>query len=154
MTQAEIDSNGGGDGDLDNTVTADSNETGCRHRHLFHPADLCTGAERGEVVDDGVGGSVGSGGAVHVQGDQHRQRDAERDHGERPRTALRHRRMCRAIPTTTASCDLSETWTYSCSHTVTQAEIDSKVGDLDNTVTADSMERADTDTYSIPLTRS
>ena len=28
VTQAEIDSNGGGDGDLDNTVTADSNETG------------------------------------------------------------------------------------------------------------------------------
>ena len=28
VTQAEIDSNGGGDGDLDNTATADSNETG------------------------------------------------------------------------------------------------------------------------------
>ena len=28
MTQAEIDSNGGGDGDIDNTATADSNQTG------------------------------------------------------------------------------------------------------------------------------
>ena len=28
VTQAEIDNNGGGDGDLDNTVTADSNQTG------------------------------------------------------------------------------------------------------------------------------
>jgi hypothetical protein len=28
VTQAEIDSNGGGDGVLDNTATADSNETG------------------------------------------------------------------------------------------------------------------------------
>ena len=28
VTQAEIDSNGGGDGDLDNIATADSNETG------------------------------------------------------------------------------------------------------------------------------
>ena len=28
MTQAEIDSNGGGDGDIDNTATADSDQTG------------------------------------------------------------------------------------------------------------------------------
>ena len=28
VTQAEIDSNGGGDGDLENTATADSDETG------------------------------------------------------------------------------------------------------------------------------
>ena len=28
VTQAEIDSNGGGDGELENTATADSNETG------------------------------------------------------------------------------------------------------------------------------
>ncbi len=38
--------------------------------------------------------------------------------------------------------DLTETWTYTCSHTVTQAEIDSNgaATDLDNTVTADSNE--------------
>ena len=28
MTQAEIDNNGGGDGDIDNTATADSDQTG------------------------------------------------------------------------------------------------------------------------------
>ena len=33
--------------------------------------------------------------------------------------------------------DLSETWTYTCSHTVTQAEMDAG-GNLSNTVTADS----------------
>ena len=33
--------------------------------------------------------------------------------------------------------DLSETWTYSCSRTVTQAEMDAG-GNLSNTVTADS----------------
>ena len=39
--------------------------------------------------------------------------------------------------------DVSETWTYTCNHTVTQAEIDSNGGgdgDLDNTVTANSTE--------------
>ena len=28
MTQADIDNNGGGDGDIDNTATADSDQTG------------------------------------------------------------------------------------------------------------------------------
>ena len=44
--------------------------------------------------------------------------------------------------------DLSETWIYSCSHTVTQAELDAG-GNLSNTVTADSNESGpDTDTVS------
>ncbi len=46
----------------------------------------------------------------------------------------------------------TETWTYTCSHTVTQAEIDAD-GNLSNTVTAHSTESAPaTDTYSIPTT--
>ena len=49
-----------------------------------------------------------------------------------------------------------ETWIYTCNHTVTQAEVDSKGGgdgDLDNTVTADSIESApDTDALAIPIT--
>ena len=50
--------------------------------------------------------------------------------------------------------DLSETWIYSCSHTVTQAEVNAG-GNLSNTVTADSVESApDTDTLNIPITRS
>jgi uncharacterized repeat protein (TIGR01451 family) len=51
----------------------------------------------------------------------------------------------------------TETWIYTCNHTVTQAEIDANGpgtdGDLDNTVTADSVESpADTDDYAIPVT--
>ena len=50
--------------------------------------------------------------------------------------------------------DLTETWTYACSHTVTQAEMDAG-GNLHNTVTADSTESApDTDTHDIPITQS
>ena len=56
--------------------------------------------------------------------------------------------------TATASCRLTETWTYTCNHTVTQAEIDAG-GNLSNTVTADSTESApDTDTHDIPITQS
>jgi hypothetical protein len=53
--------------------------------------------------------------------------------------------------------DLTETWTYTGSHTVTQAEIDSNGGgdgDLDNTVTADSNETGpETDDHFIPISR-
>ena len=54
VTQAEIDSNGGGDGDLDNTVTADSNETGPDTDEPRDPA----GAESwvGDREDGGWGG--------------------------------------------------------------------------------------------------
>ena len=49
--------------------------------------------------------------------------------------------------------DLSETWIYSCSHTVTQAELDAG-GNLSNTVTADSNESGpDTDTLVIPISQ-
>ena len=49
--------------------------------------------------------------------------------------------------------DLSETWIYSCSHTVSQAELDAG-GSLSNTVTADSNESGpDTDTLLIPVSQ-
>ena len=70
---------------------------------------------------------------------------------------------CDAAPVSGSSGDANtdgklqttETWTYSCSHTVTQAEIDADDGgtDLDNTVTADSTETGpDTDVHDIPIT--
>src|SRR5258705_13848027 len=47
----------------------------------------------------------------------------------------------------------TETWIYTCSHTVTQAEIDAG-GNLHNLVTADSAESApDTDTKDIPVSQ-
>ena len=49
---------------------------------------------------------------------------------------------------------LTETWVYGCTHTVTQAEVDAG-GNLSNTVTADSAESApDTDTLNIPIAQS
>src|SRR5687767_6792058 len=48
----------------------------------------------------------------------------------------------------------TETWTYTCSHTVSQEEIDAG-GDLSNTVTADSTEaEPDSDDLDIPITQS
>ena len=49
--------------------------------------------------------------------------------------------------------DLAETWNYTCSHTVTQAEVDAG-GNLSNTVTADSAESLpDTDNLNIPISQ-
>ncbi|PKO00955.1 MAG: hypothetical protein CVU42_02225 [Chloroflexi bacterium HGW-Chloroflexi-4] len=49
--------------------------------------------------------------------------------------------------------EVSETWIYTCDHTVTQAEVDAG-GNLSNTVTADSNEsESDTDSLSIPISQ-
>ena len=54
---------------------------------------------------------------------------------------------------TNSNLELTETWVYTCSHTVTQAEVDAG-GNLSNTVTADSTESGpDTDTLNIPITQ-
>jgi LPXTG-motif cell wall-anchored protein len=54
---------------------------------------------------------------------------------------------------TDSKLQTTETWTYTCNHTVTQAEIDGG-GNLSNTVTADSVESApDTDSLNIPITQ-
>ena len=45
MTQAEIDSNGGGDGDIDNTATADSDQTGPDTDDATVPVAQTAGAE-------------------------------------------------------------------------------------------------------------
>ncbi len=76
MTQAEIDA-GGGDRIWTNTVTADSAESAPDTDTLNIPIDAVAGDRCGEVVDDGVGDGGGPGGAVHVHGDEHRQRDAD-----------------------------------------------------------------------------
>ena len=61
--------------------------------------------------------------------------------------------MSPATPTRDNKLDLSETWIYSCSHTVSQAELDAG-GSLSNTVTADSNESGpDTDTLLIPVSQ-
>jgi hypothetical protein len=56
---------------------------------------------------------------------------------------------------TDSKLQLTETWIYTCTHTVTAAEITTNGGgdgDLDNTVEADSAESTpDTDDYSIPI---
>ena len=156
VTQAEIDSNGAGDGDLDNTVTADSNESGPDTDDYSIPISQNAAinvekssttteiTEAGQVVPYTF--TVTNAGNVTLTGvtvtdpncntaPAFQSGDANND----------------------SQLQVGETWIYTCGHTVTQAEIDSNGGgdgDLDNSVTADSNESGpDTDDHFIPISR-
>ena len=94
-----------------------------------------------------------SGGAVYLYYDEHRQHDPDRRDGHDP--------MCDVDPVLQSGdtnndnqLQTTETWSYTCSHTVTQGEIDAG-GNLTNTVTVDSTESSPaTDTHNIPVTQS
>ena len=74
VTQAEIDCNGGGDGQLENTATADSNETGPDTDDATRCRWLCNPALN--IVKDVSGVTGGTAGAADG-----RRRDQLRDHG-------------------------------------------------------------------------
>ena len=94
LTQADLDGagNAGGDRDIDNTATADSNETGARQATstvevplVYNPALAIdkefvnvTGGDGDALADCGRRCSQ-----LHGDGDQHRQRDADRRDGGR-----------------------------------------------------------------------
>ena len=158
VTQAEIDSNGGGDGDLDNIATADSNETGPDTDDATVP--VAQNPALNIVKDARVpGGTADAAGEVinyTITVAEHRQRDADRRVGDRSECGCgldrawrrRGRRQRREL-------EVGETWSYTATHTVTQAEIDSNGGgdgDLDNIATADSNETGpDTDDATVPV---
>ena len=83
VTQAEIDCNGGGDGELENTATADSNETGPDTDDATVPVAQQPGAEHREgrvERDRRHGGAPTAGDVINytITVAQHRQRDADR----------------------------------------------------------------------------
>ena len=139
-----IDSNGGGDGDLDNTATADSDQTGPDTDDATVPVDQnpalnivktasVDADDRTRPLVDTAGDVINYAITVH----EHRQRDADRRDGDDPIDRTGSRRRCDAGDTNNDDLlESVETWTYTASHTVTQAEIDSNGGgdgDIDNT---------------------
>ena len=95
VTQAEIDSNGGGDGDIDNTATADSDQTGPDSANVSVPTTQGPALSITKVVHDVDGDTTGSGGGcgrgrgqLHDHGSQHRQHDADRGYRDRSECGL------------------------------------------------------------------
>ena len=84
VTQAEIDSNGGGDGLLENIATADSNETGPDTDDATVPVAqtpaLNIAKDGGAGADRGCGRRADQ---LHDHGCEHRQHDADRRGGDR-----------------------------------------------------------------------
>ena len=148
VTQAEIDAGG----NLSNTVTADSAESPAGHRHQWpfrSPSPALNVVKSSTTTVITAAGQVvpytfvvTNIGNVTLTG-----------------ITVSDPKCTSAItgPTGDTNIDsklqLTETWTYTCNHTVTQAEIDAG-GNLSNTVTADSAESGpDTDTLEIPITQ-
>ncbi len=148
VTQAEIDA----DGNLSNTVTADSTESGPDtdlHAIPTSPAPAIHVAKSSTTTSvSNAGQVVPYVFSVHNIGNMTLSGITVTDLN------------CSVVPTyqsgdtnSDSKLQTTETWTYTCSHTVTQAEIDAD-GDLSNIVTADSVESApDTDTKNIPISQ-
>jgi uncharacterized repeat protein (TIGR01451 family) len=160
VTQAEIDSNGGGDGALENTATADSEETGSDTDDASVPVEQRpslnitkdasvpggTADAAGELISYTI--SVANTGNTTLTGVT--VTDPFADVGSIVRGAD-------TVGDNDALLEVGETWSYTAAHTVTQAEIDSNGdgdGALENTATADSEETGpDTDDASVPVGR-
>ena len=146
VTQDEIDSSG----DLDNTVTATSDQAGPVQD--THSIPIEEGAAI-SVDKDSTTTTIGAAGevvpytfVVDNTGNQTLTNVVVTDPN------------CDSAPVLVSGdtnldnkLQVDETWTYTCDHTVTQDEIDSS-GDLDNTVTATSDQAGPVqDTHSIPI---
>jgi uncharacterized repeat protein (TIGR01451 family) len=158
VTQAEIDSNGGGDGLLQNVATADSNETGedtddasvpvARNPALNITKDASvpggTADAAGELISYTI--TVANTGNTTLTGVT--VTDPFADVGSIARGAD-------VVGDNDALLEVGETWGYTAAHTVTQGEIDSNGGGdglLQNVATADSNETGeDTDDASVPV---
>ena len=91
VTQAEIDSNGGGDGTIDNTATADSDQTGTDTANASVPVEQTPALSITKVVHDVDGDTTApvadaAGDVIHytITVAEHRQHDADRGCGDRP----------------------------------------------------------------------
>ena len=161
VTQAEIDSNGGGDGDIDNTATVVSNETGSDSADASVPVDqnpalnitkVAIDVGRAAPVVDAAGDvihytiTVANTGNTTLTGVA--VTDPNADAGSIVRGAD-------VVGDNDGLLEVGETWGYSAAHTVTQAEIDSDGGgdgDIDNTATVVSNETgSDSADASVPV---
>ncbi len=152
LTQADLDNNGGGDGDIDNTAAADTNETGSQNDSHTVPI---TQAPALNVAKSSTTNSITAAGQIVPY------TFTVTNTGNVTLTGITVTDpMCSSAPAYIAGdtnndsqLQTTETWTYTCNHTVTQAEVDAG-GTLSNTVTADSNQTGpDTDTHNILVTQ-
>ena len=161
VTQAELDSNGGGDGDIDNIATADSDQTGPDSDDATVPVTQAPALNITKVaIDVGRAAPV-----VDAAGDVIHYTITVANTGNTTLTGVVVTdpnadagsivRGADVVGDNDALLEVGETWGYTAAHTVTQAEIDSNGGgdgDIDNIATVDSVETGpDTADASVPV---
>jgi len=162
VTQAEIDSNGGGNGQLENTATADSNQTGPDTDDASAPVVYNPALNS---VKDVSGVTGGTGGAADSAGDVINYAITVANTGNMTLTGVTVTdpyanagsivRGVDVVGDNDGLLKVGETWSYTAAHTVRQSEINSNGGgngQLENTATADSNETGpDTDDATVPV---
>jgi uncharacterized repeat protein (TIGR01451 family) len=160
VTQGEIDTNGGGDGLLQNVATADSNETG------EDTDDASVPVYRNPALNITKDASV-PGGTADTAGELISYTITVANTGNTTLTGVTVVdpfanagsivRGADVVGDNDALLEVGETWGYTAAHTVTQGEIDTNGGGdglLQNVATADSNETGeDTDDASVPVYR-
>ena len=159
VTQAEIDSNGGGDGDIDNVATADSDQSAPDTDEATVPVGLNPGLN---IVKEAVPGQTADAAGETLNytitiantGNATLTGVVVSDPNADPGSVVR---IADVVGDNDALLEVGETWAYTAVHTVTQAEIDSNGGgdsDIDNVATAGSNETGlDTDDATVPVAR-
>ncbi len=156
LLQSEIDSNGDGNGQLENTATADSNETGPDTDDALVPVARNPALN---IVKDAVAGQV-----ADVAGELINYTITVQNTGNTTLTGVTVTdpyadagivRVADLVGDNDALLEVGETWAYTAAHTLLQSEIDSNGGgngQLENTATADSNETGpDTDDALVPV---
>jgi uncharacterized repeat protein (TIGR01451 family) len=151
LTQDDIDDWGGGDGDIDNTASADSNETDPVTASAEVPVvqspslNIDKEADEGQTADE-AGEKLTYTITVENTGNQTLTGVTVSDPNADADSIVRGQDV---VGDNDNLLEVGETWLYTASHTLTQEEIDSNGGgdgDIDNIATADSNESSeDTD---------
>ena len=146
VQQSDIDTNGGGDGDIDNTATADSDQTGPDSADVSVPMTQGPALSITKVVHDVDGDTTAP--VADAAGDVVTYTITVANTGNQTLTGVTVTDTL--DPTVTfvsgdtnndGNLDVGEIWTYSASYTVQQSDIDTNGGgdgNIENTATADS----------------
>ena len=159
IEQADLDNKGGGDGDIDNTATADSDQT----EPVSDSVEVKLASNPSMTIDKQA--TLADGGTkADAAGDVINYAIIVRNNGDVGLTDVKVTDlMLSASPLLRFSgdtdsdnvLDLTETWTYRASYVVTQADLDDKGGGngyLDNTAIADSQQTEEvSDTAQVSL---
>ena len=143
VTQADIDNNGGGDGDIDNTATADSDQTPPDTDNETVPLVRIPALNVTKDVTSVTGGTA------NVAGDVIIYTISVQNTGNVALTGITVTDQVEAYAATNATyvsgdaaplgtLNVGETWTYTASYTLTQADLDNNGGgdgDIDNVAT-------------------